>query len=345
MVVAPRMRRSQTIVRQTETVTEEDRPEPGFTLRSLMTYENLFWVSLFAIAIVSRIWDIGNRGIHHDESLHAVYSNNLYKGTGYTHDPMMHGPLQFHLIGAMYWLFGATDATARLASAFCGIFVVMSPFFLRRQMGRLTALICSFLLLISPSILYFSRMAREDAIFSGMEMIMLVGLWRFISMRRPADFYIFCAGLALMFTIKETAYLTVAVLAIFFALLFAYQSGYAILGALGGYLAALGGMYLMVHGGMKDGTIPPAEYTGGQPWLRRNHEVRGGYLFTPAGAMGAAHHGFVRRPYHLPLPHEGQADGHCGRGLAHAAQVHVGSSKQAYTLDHYDYHRVDCSIG
>jgi predicted membrane-bound mannosyltransferase len=246
-VIAPRPRRGETVT--TERVLTQETAEPRFTWRSLMTYENLFWAGLFALAIVTRLWDIGNRGIHHDESLHAVYSNNLYKGVGYTHDPMMHGPLQFHLVASMFWLFGATDATARLASAFCGIFVVMSPFFLRRQLGRLTALICSVLLLVSPSILYFSRMAREDAIFSGMEMLMMVGLWRFISMRRPADFYIFCAGLALMFTIKETAYLTVAVLALFFILLFAYQSGYAILGALIGYGATMGGMFLLLKSG------------------------------------------------------------------------------------------------
>lgn len=224
--------------------------------RLWLTYENLFWLALFALTIVTRFWDLGNRGIHHDESLHAVFSHTLYKGGGYIHDPMMHGPLQFHFIALMYWLFGATDATARFASVFCGVFVVMSPFFLRRQMGRLPAMVCAFLLFISPSILYFSRMAREDAIFSGMEMIMLVGLWRFISMRRPADFYLFCAGLALMFTIKESAYLTVLVLAIFFGLLFAYQAGYAIMGALAGYVASMGVLYLIVHGGMKDGTIP-----------------------------------------------------------------------------------------
>ncbi|MEO6458666.1 MAG: hypothetical protein ABIO92_10430, partial [Chloroflexia bacterium] len=156
-VIAPRARRTETVT--TERVVAQESAEPRFTWRSLMTYENLFWVGLFTLAIVSRLWDIGNRGIHHDESLHAVYSDNLYEGRGYTHDPMMHGPLQFHLVAAMYWLFGATDATARLASAFCGIFVVMSPFFLRQQLGRLTAVICSFLLLVSPSILYFSRMA------------------------------------------------------------------------------------------------------------------------------------------------------------------------------------------
>ncbi len=220
------------------------------------TYENIFWFSILALAIATRFWDIGNRGIHHDESLHSVYSRNLYDGAGYTHDPMMHGPLQFHLIAFMYWLFGTTDATVRFASAFCGIWVVMSPFFLRRQMGRLNALICSVLLLVSPSILYFSRMAREDSIFSATEMVMIVGLWRFLSTRRPADFYILCAGLSLMYTIKETAYLTTAILIVLFVGLFALQAGYAIVGTLGAYLVGMGGLYLFMSKGMKDGSIP-----------------------------------------------------------------------------------------
>ena len=177
-------------------------------------------------------------------------------GAGYTHDPMMHGPLQFNFIAVMFWLFGTSDTTTRFASAICGMFVVMSPFFLRKQMGRWPALIASFLFLISPTILYFSRMAREDSVYSGMEMLMIVGLWRFLSTRRPADFFVFMAGLSLMFTIKETAYLTFAVLAIFFGVMFALQAGYAILAALVGYGAVMGGFYLFISGKMKSGEIP-----------------------------------------------------------------------------------------
>ena len=226
-------------------------------MRVFLTYQNIFWASLFILTVVTRLWDLGSRGIHHDESLHANFSYVLYDGRGYIHDPMMHGPLQFHLIAAMFWLFGATDATARFASVACGIFVVMSPFFLRRQMGQIAAMVCGALLFISPSVLYFSRMAREDAIFSGMEMIMLVGLWRFVSERKPTDFVVFCAGLALMFTIKETSYLTLLILVGFFLVTYAIQAGYAALGALGGFGAAFGALYLFVNSGMKSGSIPP----------------------------------------------------------------------------------------
>jgi hypothetical protein len=98
-------------------------------------------------------------------------------------------------------------------------------------------------------------MAREDSIFSGMEMIMIVGLWRFISTRRPADFFIAMAGLSLMFTIKETAYLSVAVMGIFFVLLFAFQAGWAIFGSLLGYGAVMGGFYKIISDQMKTGQV------------------------------------------------------------------------------------------
>ncbi|MDQ3930277.1 MAG: glycosyltransferase family 39 protein, partial [Chloroflexota bacterium] len=224
----------------------------GRRWRAHLTVEGVIWFTLFALAIVTRLWDLSNRGIHHDESLHAVYGNNLYSGVGYIHDPMMHGPLQFHLIAFMYWLFGPNEMTARMASALCGIWVVMSPFFLRRQMGKVPALIASFLLLLSPSVLYFSRMAREDAIFSATEMLMIVGLWRFVSNRKPADFFVFGAGLSLMFTIKEAAYLTTAVLVGFFVLLFIIQSGHRIIAASAVYGALLGGLLLYMRANMQE---------------------------------------------------------------------------------------------
>src|SRR5205814_9145414 len=57
------------------------------------------------------------------------------------------------------------------------------------------------------------------------EAVLVVGLWRFISERRPWDFYIACAGFALMFTIKETSYIIAAVFGIFLLGLFAWQAG------------------------------------------------------------------------------------------------------------------------
>src|SRR5713226_8422560 len=61
-----------------------------------LPWELFFYVAVVGIAFLLRMHDLGVRALHHDESLHAVYSWKLFTGQGYIHDPMMHGPFQFH---------------------------------------------------------------------------------------------------------------------------------------------------------------------------------------------------------------------------------------------------------
>src|SRR6185369_12136457 len=72
----------------------------------------------------ARCCDLGPRMLHHDESLHALYSWYLYTGKGYVHDPMMHGPTLFEIGALMYFLFGATDAVARVGTSLFGVALV-----------------------------------------------------------------------------------------------------------------------------------------------------------------------------------------------------------------------------
>src|SRR5262249_51448341 len=67
------------------------------------TIEQLSWFALVGIAFAMRIWDVGKRAMHHDESMHAFYSLQLLKGGGYKYDPMLHGPFQFHGDAFMMW--------------------------------------------------------------------------------------------------------------------------------------------------------------------------------------------------------------------------------------------------
>ena len=227
-------------------ITVRQRAADNAPSGSWLTLENGLYLLFFVLALVSRFWDLGFKGLHHDESLHAVFSWKYYTNLGYIHSPMMHGPEQFHFIDLFYLLFGATDATARYASATCGVILCMSPWFLRRQLGRWPALIATFLILISPSLLYHARFAREDSIYATMEMLFVLGLWRFVDERKPRDFYIMCAGYALMFTIKESAYLTTAVIGGLLVALFAWQTGRALFTTFIGYVVLLGGAALTV---------------------------------------------------------------------------------------------------
>jgi uncharacterized protein (TIGR03663 family) len=157
--------------------------------------------------VISRFWDIGTRAMSHDESLHALYSYYLYNGTGYAHSPMMHGPFLFHANALIYFLFGDTDFTARIVPALFGVFMVMTPLLLRRWLGRLGAVVTSILLLISPSILYYSRYIRNDIYIAVWTMLLIAAFFYFIRERNPRWFYLGAAVLMLSLATKENAYI------------------------------------------------------------------------------------------------------------------------------------------
>jgi len=170
-------------------------------------WEKAIYLVIFLLAVVSRFWDLGTRAMSHDESLHALYSYYLYNGSGYVHNPMMHGPFLFHANALIYFLFGDTDYTARIVPAIFGVIMVMSPVLLRRWLGRLGAVIASILLLISPSILYYSRYIRNDIYITVWTMLLIAALFHFIRSRKPGWFYVGAAALMLSLATKENAYI------------------------------------------------------------------------------------------------------------------------------------------
>jgi len=85
-----------------------------------LDWEKAIYLLILVVAIVTRFWDLGARGMSHDESLHALYSWKLYAGQGYQHNPMMHGPFLFHFNALIYLLFGDNDYTARISTALFG---------------------------------------------------------------------------------------------------------------------------------------------------------------------------------------------------------------------------------
>lgn len=170
-------------------------------------WEKAIYLAIFLLAVVSRFWDLGARAMSHDESLHALYSYYLYNGSGYVHNPMMHGPFLFHANALIYFLFGDTDFTARIMPAIFGVIMVMSPLLLRRWLGRVGAVIVAILLLISPSILYYSRYIRNDIYIAVWTVLLIAALFHFIRSRKPGWFYVGAAVLMFSLATKENAYI------------------------------------------------------------------------------------------------------------------------------------------
>ena len=170
-------------------------------------WEKVVYFVIFLVAVVSRFWDLGARAMSHDESLHALYSYYLYNGSGYVHNPMMHGPFLFHTNALIYFLFGDNDYTARIVPALFGVFMVMSPLLLRRWLGRLGAIIASILLLISPSFLYYSRYIRDDIYITVWTILLIAALFHFLRSHKPGWFYLGAAVLMLSLATMEVTYI------------------------------------------------------------------------------------------------------------------------------------------
>ncbi len=189
-----------------------DRPV-GRGLR--LDWEKALYVTLIVLAIVTRLWGLGIRVQSHDESLHTKYSWNLYAGEGFEHTPLMHGPFLFHATALSYFLFGDNDFTARLAVALIGVAVVAFPYLLRRWLGRVAALCAAFLLLISPSIAYYSRYIRHDLPVVLWVLIVIFAMFSYLRDGRDRWLYLMAAGISLSFATKEVAFIYNAIIGVF----------------------------------------------------------------------------------------------------------------------------------
>lgn len=148
-----------------------------------ISIESVAWLLLILAGIVTRFWNLGARALHHDESLHAYYSWVFSTGQQpYVHDPLMHGPFLFHANALVYLLFGASDATSRFVPALAGVALVALPWLLRDRkfLGPWGALAASFMLLISPSFLYYTRYIRHDPYTAVGSLVLFIAIFRYL---------------------------------------------------------------------------------------------------------------------------------------------------------------------
>ena len=183
----------------------------AFRIPRLPTVRSGWEVWVFAglalVALGLRLWELDGRTMHYDESLHVHYAWRLAVGEGYSHSPWMHGPFQVHMVAFIFKIFSDSDFTARLAYVFFGSALVAMPFFLRTYLGRTGAIVTAVLLVLSPSLLYFSRFGRNEIIMAFLAVALLALMWRYLNEGKNRYLYLSAAVLALIFATKETSYI------------------------------------------------------------------------------------------------------------------------------------------
>ena len=122
------------------------------------------------------------------------------------------------LSGFIFFIFGDTDFTARILYAFAGISLSVLPLLLRNYLGKYGAIVSSFLIAISPTMIYFSRFARNDILMAVVTLLLIVCVWRYLQGGQTRNMYWIAALLALAYTIKETSYLITGIIGLYLTL-------------------------------------------------------------------------------------------------------------------------------
>ncbi|PKO12343.1 MAG: hypothetical protein CVU39_24665 [Chloroflexi bacterium HGW-Chloroflexi-10] len=183
--------------------------------------ETLIIIIILLVAVISRFYDLGARVMSHDEVNHVVPSYDLSIGKGYKQDPVTHGPLQFHLIALTYFMFGDNDFTSRVPAALASvaaIAVILLAF--RRYLGRWGHIIGGVLFLISPFMLFYGRYTRNEGLIEVIGVVMLYATLRYLDRGDHFSLILLTIAQALNFTSKETAYIYMAQLLLFLAIIF-----------------------------------------------------------------------------------------------------------------------------
>ena len=190
---------------------------------SWLSWEVVMFIAILILATITRFYDLGARAMSHDESLHTYFSYLLSQGQGYQHNPMMHGPLQFHLIGLTYFLFGSSDFTSRIPAATFGVLGIAAIWLWRRYLGKVGTLVAASLALISPFLSYYSRYTREDSYIALSFFLMLYAVLRYFESGEHKYFYLIAGSFVIHYLTKETSFIYNAEMLIVMALLFIWS--------------------------------------------------------------------------------------------------------------------------
>jgi uncharacterized protein (TIGR03663 family) len=184
-----------------------------------------FLIILFALLI--RLYDLGDRVFHHDESVHASFTLKLLNTGQYTYDPAYHGPFLFYSTAVVFHFLGINDTTARIIPALFGVATIPLLFLLKKELGKRGVLWSAFLLAFSPSMVYYSRFFRDDLIITFCTLATVAGGIRYLdnlqSSKRYPYLVLVTSSLAIAVSSMENAYLIILMFGAYAGIYFLYK--------------------------------------------------------------------------------------------------------------------------
>lgn len=172
-------------------------------------------IGILLVAAAIRLPELALNPFHHDEGVNGFFTTTLVREGVYHYDPNnYHGPSLYYFALVSEILFGLTTEAMRLVPVVFGILTIALVFPLRRYLGSVPVLVAAALLAVSPGAVYVSRYFIHETLLVAMSLALVVAVVYYLD-RREAKYLLAAAvAAALLFTTKETAVITVAVLLI-----------------------------------------------------------------------------------------------------------------------------------
>lgn len=169
-----------------------------------------FWAA-FAVALAARLAWLDLRPLHHDEGVNASFLLALAQGRPYEYNPASyHGPFLYYFGWWPLRLLGTGDAALRLPVALASALMIPLLLPLRRCLGVAGVTGAAWLLAVSPFFVYYGRDLIHETWLVFMTLALVAAGSLYLESRRNEPLFLAAACLGLLFTIKETALLTVA---------------------------------------------------------------------------------------------------------------------------------------
>ena len=166
------------------------------------------------VGTVMRFSVITLRPFHHDEAVLNEYFVNMLilRGGTYQYDSNYHGPLMFYVTVLIFRLFGDSVFTARVIQASLSATLVLLYFLFVKKFTKykLSSLLATAYVAISPILIYYGNFAFHDAYFLFFWALSLIFLLRFFETNKKIHFMIFVLFSSLLFCIKEISYIVVS---------------------------------------------------------------------------------------------------------------------------------------
>ncbi len=179
---------------------------------------------LFLVAGALRLWDLPLAPFHNDEGVNGWFTTQLLRSGTWHYDPAnYHGPTLFYGAALSALLVGLGDLSMRLVPAVFGLATIGLALLAGRWIGRAGAPAAAALLVVSPGMVFFSRYAIHEMLLVFFTLGFVLGAARWWESGRTRFLLAASAAMAGMFTTKETAIITVAVLGLAVGCLAVYE--------------------------------------------------------------------------------------------------------------------------